>query len=151
VLSARPVVEPDPTRARFVFGGRSVVRPPNRPGEGYASHGLGLDTAWALRDQPPVTLEHRHESGAWSWAFRVTQRIWLTSDGFELDMALTNENAAPMPAGLGWHPYFPRTPETTLSAYVTSLWPTNAEVVLTTPTTPAPTRILDEACGWRGG
>ena len=36
-----------------------------------------------------------------------------------------------MPAGLGWHPYFPRTPRTTVTAAVSALWRTDAEMMPT--------------------
>jgi aldose 1-epimerase len=45
-----------------------------------------------------------------------------------------------MPAGLGWHPYFPRTAATTLHAEVTGLWLTDAEILPTVCVTPPPDR-----------
>jgi aldose 1-epimerase len=45
-----------------------------------------------------------------------------------------------MPAGLGWHPYFPRTAATTLHARVTGLWLTDAEILPTVRVTPPPDR-----------
>ena len=36
-----------------------------------------------------------------------------------------------MPAGLGWHPYFLRTPRTTLTAPVAGIWLTDAEMMPT--------------------
>jgi aldose 1-epimerase len=72
-------------------------------------------------------LEHRHTPDAWPWAFRAVQRFALTAGGLDLELSLTNESDALMPAGLGWHPYFPRTPQATLTARVTDLWLTDAE------------------------
>jgi aldose 1-epimerase len=43
-----------------------------------------------------------------------------------------------MPAGLGWHPYFPRTAGTTLTARVTGLWQTDAEVLPVACVAPTP-------------
>jgi len=42
-----------------------------------------------------------------------------------------------MPAGLGWHPYFPRTPRTTITADVQAIWSTDDGVM---PTSLAPPR-----------
>ena len=41
-----------------------------------------------------------------------------------------------MPAGLGWHPYFPRTPRTTLTADVHAMWQTDDEVMPTAVAAP---------------
>jgi aldose 1-epimerase len=55
-------------------------------------------------------------------------------------MVVTNESEAAMPAGLGWHPYFPRTAATTLHAQVTGVWLTDAEILPTICVTPPPDR-----------
>jgi aldose 1-epimerase len=43
-----------------------------------------------------------------------------------------------MPAGLGWHPYFPRTERTKLTADVQAMWLTDEEVMPTTLAAPPP-------------
>ena len=75
---------------------------------------------------------------------------------------MTNEGDAAMPVGLGWHPYFPRTRETTLTAHVTEIWLTDPEILPTARVVPAPDRdprpglavdrvALDNAfVGWDG-
>ena len=99
---------------------------------------------------------------AWPWAYRAVQRFQLTPAGLELELAVTNEGDATMPAGLGWHPYFPRTPETTLTARVTEIWLTDAEIMPILCVAPPPDRdprhglavdraALDNAfVGWDG-
>ena len=42
-----------------------------------------------------------------------------------MELTLHNESATPMPAGLGWHPYFPRTPRTRVTARVGAIWLTD--------------------------
>ena len=118
---------------RFAFGGRQVTLAPNRPNERYPIHGHGFQASWAVRDHEPATatLEYRHAAGAWPWAYRAVQRFHLTPTELRLELRLTNEGDAAMPAGLGWHPYFPRTPETTLTAHVTGLWLTDPEILPT--------------------
>ncbi|HEX2501951.1 MAG TPA: aldose 1-epimerase [Methylomirabilota bacterium] len=125
---------------RFVFGGRAVSLPLNRPPERHAIHGLGFQTAWTVADlgSTRVVLEHRHAPGAWPWAYRAVQQVALTPQSLELVLMLSNEGDAAMPAGLGWHPYFPRTPRTTLTARVGGLWLTDAEIMPTACVTPAP-------------
>ena len=45
-----------------------------------------------------------------------------------------------MPAGIGWHPYFPRAADTTLTARVAGLWLTDADVLPVAHVTPPPDR-----------
>jgi aldose 1-epimerase len=125
---------------RFTFGGRSIALTPNL--RGHAIHGLGYRAPWTVTDRGPseAALEHRHSPGEWPWAYRATQRIVLTPAGLDVEMILTNESETSMPAGLGWHPYFPRTAATTLHAHVTGLWLTDAEILPTVRVTPPPDR-----------
>jgi aldose 1-epimerase len=123
---------------RFTFAGRSVALTANL--RGHAIHGLGYRTSWTVAERTPseAILEHRHTPGEWPWAYRATQRIALTTSGLDVEMVLTNESETAMPAGLGWHPYFPRTAATTLHARVTGLWLTDAEILPTVCVTPPP-------------
>ncbi len=124
---------------RFSFQGRDVALPLNRPPERHSIHGLGWQTAWqprAVRDDE-ATLELRHAGCAWPWAFRATQHFTLEPASLSVMLTLRNESDMPMPAGLGWHPYFLRTLRTTLVADVRAMWLTDDEVM---PTTLAPSR-----------
>jgi aldose 1-epimerase len=118
---------------RFVFGRRTVSLPPNRPQDRHTIHGHGFQTAWTVVSARPAeaVLEYLHAPGAWPWAYRAVQRIVVTPASLELELTLANESDAAMPAGLGWHPYFPRTAKTTLTACVTGLWLTDTEVLPT--------------------
>jgi aldose 1-epimerase len=148
----------------FAFGGRTVSLPPNRPPDRHTIHGHGFQAGWTVVDLDPAlaVLEYAHAPDAWPWAYRAVQRVALTPVRLELELTLTNEDDAPMPAGLGWHPYFPRTPETTLTARVRGLWLTDAELLPLTRVAPPPDRdpgrglavdrvALDNAfVGWDG-
>jgi aldose 1-epimerase len=148
----------------FAFGGRTVSLPPNRPPDRHTIHGHGFQAGWTVVDLDPAlaVLEYAHAPDAWPWAYRAVQRVALTPVRLELELTLTNEDDAPMPAGLGWHPYFPRTPETTLTARVRGLWLTDAELLPLTRVAPPSDRdpgrglavdrvALDNAfVGWDG-
>lgn len=127
---------------RFTFGGRTVTLAPNRPSERHPIHGHGFQAPWVVLDRAPgaATLEYRHAPDAWPWAYRALQRFRLTPTALELELVLTNEGDATMPAGLGWHPYFPRTPETTLTAQVSEIWLTDAEILPVSCVAPPPDR-----------
>jgi len=126
---------------RFRFGGREVVLPANRPPERHSIHGHGWQTRWTPADVSASTalLEYRHPAGAWPWAYRATQRFVLTPASLTVELMLSNESDASMPAGLGWHPYFPRTPRTTLTAAVGAMWLADDEAMPTALVAPLAT------------
>jgi aldose 1-epimerase len=125
---------------RFAFRGRTVSLPLNRPPERHSIHGLGWQAAWRPIDVSAreVTLEFRHDAGAWPWAFRATQHFALEPTGLIVALTLRNESDTTMPAGLGWHPYFSRTPRTTITADVRAMWLTDDEVMPTSLAAPSP-------------
>jgi len=116
---------------RFRFEGRDVALPLNRPPERHAIHGQGWQASWTAREVSTTSalLELRHAPDAWPWAYRATQRFALSPANLTVELALENESDAPMPAGLGWHPYFLRTPRTALTASVARIWLTDAEML----------------------
>lgn len=125
---------------RFSFRGRSVVEPLNRPPERHAIHGHGWQARWRPTEvrAAEARLEFRHPPGAWPWAYHATQRFTLTPASLTVELSLSNESGAPMPAGIGWHPYFPRTPHATITAEVGGIWLTDEEMMPTELVAPPP-------------
>jgi len=130
---------------RFTFRDRAVVEPPNRPPERHAIHGHGWQARWTPLDvgAAEARLEHRHAAGSWPWAYHATQRFTLTPSSLTVELTVSNESQAPMPAGLGWHPYFPRTPRATITAQVRAVWLTDEEMMPTDLVAPAPAADLE--------
>ncbi len=54
--------------------------------------------------------------------YAAIDRVALSANGLQLTLAVTNEGDRPLPFGLGWHPYFPLTPQTTLEARSRFYW-----------------------------
>ena len=125
---------------QFRFQGRDVRLPLNRPPEPHSIHGLGWQGGWWPSDvrAHEATLEFRHEAHTWPWSFIAVQHFRLEPASLTIALTLRNEDSTPMPAGLGWHPYFPRTPRTTITAEVQGMWLTDAEVMPTTLVPPIP-------------
>ena len=95
---------PYPGRIRdgtFEFGGRRVSLPRDLPP--HAGHGTVLDRPWTVVDERTLSIDLGPD---WPFAGRVTQRFDLTSEALHLSLALEAEE--PMPAAVGWHPWFPR-------------------------------------------
>ncbi len=118
---------------RFRFRGTEVALPLNRPPERHSIHGHGWQMAWTPTEvrASEARLEYQHAAGAWPWAYRAIQRVSLTPSRLTVELAIVNESDRAMPAGLGWHPYFSRTPRTTLTADVGAMWRTDAEMLPT--------------------
>ncbi len=118
----------------FRFRGLEVALPLNRPPERHSIHGHGWQTGWTPIEvrASEVRLEYRHPAGAWPWAYRASQCFTLTPSRLSVELTLSNESGGAMPAGLGWHPYFPRTARTTLTAEVGAMWRTDDEMLPTT-------------------
>jgi aldose 1-epimerase len=86
---------------RFPFGGREhelpLTMPPN------AIHGTVYDLPWRVLDERALTVELLPP---WPFAGRVVQRFDLQPDHLQVDLELIADQ--PMPAVVGWHPWFLR-------------------------------------------
>jgi aldose 1-epimerase len=118
---------------RFVFEGREVVLPPNLGDHPHALHGQGWRGAWAVEkvEDGEVVLSYEHAPDAWPWAYRAEQRFALSEIGFRVELSVTNTSDTPMPAGLGFHPYFPAREGETLTAANNGVWMIDADVLPT--------------------
>ncbi len=82
-------------------------------GDRHAIHGALRKRAWRAvkTDARELTCEYDSEvDGALNWPWPLQARLRHTLDGAILssEISLTNTGRTPMPAGLGWHPYFVR-------------------------------------------
>jgi len=109
---------------RFRFGGREIVLPLNFLPEPHSIHGHGWLMPWRIvrAADTAATLEYRHAADDWPWTYRAIQDFALEQDRLTLAMSLTNDGPGPMPAGLGPHPYFVRTPQATVTADIGQMW-----------------------------
>lgn len=83
--------------------------PVNRPAENTAIHGLSRDLPWqAAVTADGALLTQRVAAGPYAYAVRIA--LSLSRAGFGIEAVVENTGAAPMPFGLGWHPWFARRP-----------------------------------------
>ena len=87
--------------AEFTFAGRTWRLPATLPP--HAIHGTVLDRRWHAIDDTTIAIELGPD---WPFAGGVVQRFELTSDRLTCRMELHAD--APMPASIGWHPWFVR-------------------------------------------
>jgi aldose 1-epimerase len=99
-------------RARFEFGGRAYQLRADWP-DGTAIHGDVKDRAWRMLDRTPVSARLALESSEvldanWPWRYRAEVRYEIEGTSLNVDLGVQNLGNAPMPAGLGFHPFFMR-------------------------------------------
>ena len=97
-------------RGAFSTGAQAIQLHENFPPEPHAIHGHGWQAAWRIENQAEAqaSLIYTHTADAWPWAYTARQVFQLADDQLNVTLSVTNESETPMPAGFGWHPYFPR-------------------------------------------
>ena len=98
---------------------------PNFSPEPHSIHGVGWCRPWQvlLSDAQSARLGYVHRADAdWPFDFESTQEVRLTEDSLELRIAMKNLSAQPVPAGLGWHPYFAKRAGTRVRFAASGRW-----------------------------
>jgi len=100
-------------KGNFLFDGQSVIMAPNYPPASahHAIHGHGWMATWNIvgRTDDALHLRYQYTADSWPWTYVCDQKMTLTPDGYIHALSITNLSETSMPAGLGFHPYFPRT------------------------------------------
>jgi aldose 1-epimerase len=134
----------------FAWGGGFHKLARNYPGEPVATHGEGWISPWSIEAAAPDRLtlgfDHRPAEGRFPFAYRARLDYRLDARGLSIDLALINRDHRPMPAGIGFHPYFPRHPTTRLAFEATGCWPPDAPETVQLGCQPLPP-ALDFAAG----
>ncbi|MDO7833544.1 aldose 1-epimerase [Sphingobium sp. HBC34] len=110
---------------RFAFAGRSHQLPRNFGDHPHSIHGFGWQAKWTASGTAPSStrLTHMHAGDAgWPWSYRAEQHVMLTPSQMFMSLSLFNAGDTPMPAGLGFHPYFLADAATTIRFDARSLW-----------------------------
>jgi aldose 1-epimerase len=99
---------------------------PNFPPEPqHAIHGVGWQREWRVAKQTAteLALKLQHDPDAqWPFHFAARQHFKLTADGLTVSLELSNTGTRAIPAGLGFHPFFPRSEATTFETTWTGVW-----------------------------
>jgi len=116
---------------RFRHAGGEVVLTPNLPGSDHPHplHGFGWLTEWQVVEQGAgsVVLSHDYPGGEWPWPYHAEQAFSLSDQGLTMAITLENRGSAPMPAGLGFHPYFPCESDTIYRGLHRGEWQNSAD------------------------
>ena len=111
--------------AKLIVGDQAFSLRPNFPPGPHAIHGFGWQRAWQVvkRNAESAELHLRHEPDTdWPFACEATQHLRLGTNALHLSLAVKNTDKRAMPAGLGFHPFFPLTPDTHLQTDWRGMW-----------------------------
>jgi len=99
---------------RFRFGDVTHHLPINQPP--HAIHGTVRDRPWTLEDANPLHARLSCDLGtAWPFDGWAEQTVTVFDDRLELTLSVQTAGA-PMPASLGWHPWFRKPTKVELKA-----------------------------------
>jgi aldose 1-epimerase len=107
---------------RFAFDGKTIEVPLTRDDELYPLHGHGWLMPWhqVAQGETFIELAAVVDHGQ-PFRYRALQRYTLAGNTRQITLTVRNEGA-PLPFGLGVHPFFPRTPDVRLHASATGMW-----------------------------
>jgi aldose 1-epimerase len=97
---------------------------PNVAGESCALHGIGWQRAWRVLQarEDRCVMELIVPENEWVFGFRATQEFSVQESQFHAGIVLENISKQPIPAGIGFHPYFVRTAGMTMQFHATRFW-----------------------------
>ena len=133
-------------QASLVWQGTRHPLVRNNGDEPHAIHGIGWQRAWTVleADERMAMLCHEHRADAgWPFAFDCSHTYRLREGALECTLALTNQSAEPAPAGLGWHPWFPKRPGSRIAFAAAGRWDMGSDKL---PTVRQSTNGLDADC-----
>ena len=149
---------------RFRFGTHAVQLERNWSEDPHPLHGHGWRSPWSVVAGSASSARLRFDGGAdqWPWRYRCEQNVLVSQHGLSVELSIENLSDEPMPAMLGYHPYFHQAAQAQLQARLPRVWLTDRASlpVQETPTPPAwefdPPRAIDAVAldhcftGWNG-
>jgi aldose 1-epimerase len=94
---------------QFRWRNEGIALPRNRAEQAHPLHGIGWQREWICERLGPHAARMTLSAAAsadWPWAVTMERVVTLVERGLEVAFSLTNDDARPMPASIGLHPYF---------------------------------------------
>ena len=114
---------------RFRWAGQDHTTPDNFGDYPHSVHGVAWLRAWEVVSAAATNavLRYRHApDDHWPFAFEVLQHFDLTPRALTARFVFTNTHTAAAPAGVGWHPYFPKRGRSRLDIAIAGRWDSDA-------------------------
>lgn len=142
-------------QAKLIVGDQTFSLRPNFMQEPHAIHGFGWQRVWQVvkraADSAELHLVHSPDVD-WPFACEGRQTLRLSANALHFTLSVKNNDKRPMPAGLGFHPYFPLNAETHLQSSWKGMWKMGSDS-LPTELGPAPPEAdfnqLRPVAGWK--
>ena len=111
-------------RGKFTFQGMQIQLPLNFPPEINSIHGHGWEMPWDVVEVGDsfIILEYKYLPNEWPFAYIARQIFELNESNLNITIQIKNSGKTLMPAGLGIHPYFIRTPNSSVIAKTKQMW-----------------------------
>ena len=110
---------------RFHWRSLDYTLQPNFGDHPHTLHGLGWQRPWTVAEVGPrsaaLTLAHRPDS-SWPFAFTAELGYSLSETALSVTLRLTSRHDGPAPAGIGIHPFFPKTANPSLRFTALGAW-----------------------------
>lgn len=124
---------------RFTWAGQTHTLPIQFGG--FTIHGVGWLREWQVAEHTAtsvtITLD-QPPCAEWPFHLRAWQRFDITADTLTNVIGVENADTHPWPAGIGQHPFFPRSPQATLKLRTASVWHNDAQTRIPTHRTNVP-------------
>jgi aldose 1-epimerase len=126
-------------RGQFNWQDKQINLPLNHLPEKHSIHGHGWQIAWEIAHQTntSLTLQYHYQTAEWPFSYSALQVFTLEGSALNIELSVTNTSNNLMPAGLGLHPYFSLTDNTSIKCAVDKMWAVDDECL--------PTRLVNSA------
>ena len=108
----------------FGFEGRVHALAPNLEGEYFPIHGDAFQRPWEVAAQGSDAATLRLPEGRFGpYRYEAQVTYDLSNEALATTLSLTSRSDLPLPCGLVFHPWFPRTPSTRVRFAAADCWP----------------------------
>ena len=111
---------------KFTYWGITRFVAPNQAGVPDPLHGDGWKNKWTVEKASDTELQlsmsHNKEQKGYPFSYTAQLTYRLNEKTLSVEIKLTNTAVLPMPCGMGLHPYFPKTPNVTLTFNSKNVW-----------------------------
>ena len=114
---------------QFAFQGQEIKMLPNFLPEVHTIHGHGWKVPWTVIEvsEKRAVLAYQHFADEWPFPYLARQIFELHGTSLTVTLQITNIGKSAMPVGMGLHPYFVRTPKSTITAKTEKMWINDSE------------------------
>ncbi len=106
----------------FRFRDKTYRLEPNTARDPHYLHGDGWLGQWSVLDHEPHRVRLGFAYNGSVYRYEAQQTFAADARGLTATLAVTNMADDLLPFGVGWHPFLPLGPQTTLKASATSYW-----------------------------